>query len=274
MFGDLHIHTTKSDGTCKPKEVVQMAKNANLSAIAITDHDTLDGIDEAKEASELYGIEIIPGIELNSYDDRQDIHILGYFIDYKNNDLLEKLKDIRKSRINRAKLIISKLNEIGINITYDDVLSHTKESFSFIGRPHIAKAIVEAGYAKSVKEAFDKYIGEDKPAYVKRYRLHPFDSIKMIINAGGIPVLAHPGLLIDKEIIKHLITNGLKGIEVYHSKHSRADTEFFKNFALENNLLITGGSDFHGVDVDGEYLLGTVKLDYKYIEKLKECNLV
>jgi len=272
MFGDLHIHTTKSDGTCKPKEVVQMAKNENLSTIAITDHDTLDGIDEAKEASELYGIEIIPGIELNSYDDRQDVHILGYFIDYKNNDLMEKLKDIRESRVNRAKLIISKLNAMNINITYDDVLSHTKESF--IGRPHIARAIVKAGYARSTKEAFDKYIGEDKPAYVKRYRLHPFDSIKMITNAGGIPVLAHPGLLIDKEIIKHLIANGLKGIEVYHSKHSKTDTEIFKNFALENNLLITGGSDFHGVDVDGEYLLGTVKLDYKYIEKLKGSNLV
>lgn len=272
MFGDLHIHTTKSDGTCEPYEVVKLAKNTGLEVIAITDHDTLDGIDEAKEASKLYGMEIIPGIELNSYDDKQDVHILGYFVDYKNNNFIKNLKIIRESRIIRAKQIISKLNEMNINITYNDVLVYSKESF--IGRPHIARALVKAGYVKNVKEAFDKYIGENGPAYVKRYRLHPFESIKMIVEAGGIPVLAHPGLLIDKEIIKHLIANGLKGIEVYHSKHSKSDTELFKNFALENNLLITGGSDFHGVDVDGEYLLGTVKLDYKYIEKLKESNMV
>lgn len=270
MFGDLHIHTTKSDGTCEPNEIVKLAKNADLSVVAITDHDTVDGIDEAKEASRLYGVEVIPGIELNSYDDRQDVHILGYFIDYKNDNFVKRLKDIRESRTIRAKLIISKLNAMNINITYSDVSSYTKGSF--VGRPHIARAIVKAGYAKSVKEAFDKYIGENSPAYVKRYRLHPFESIRMIANAGGIPVLAHPGLLTDKGIIKHLIANGLKGIEVYHSKHSKSDTDFFKNFALENNLLITGGSDFHGVEVDNTYLLGTVKLDYEYIKKLKESN--
>lgn len=268
MFADLHIHTTKSDGTYKPKEVVYLAKKAGLSIIAITDHDTLEGIDEAIHASKIFDVEIIPGIELNSYDGKQDVHILGYFINHNNKDFLGRLAEIRDSRISRAKLMIQKLNGIGVNINYDDVLKYAKESY--IGRPHIARAIVEAGYSKSVKEVFDRYIGEGQPAYVERYRLHPFESIKMIKDIGGIPVLAHPGLLKDKKIISHLIENGLKGIEVYHSKHSKDDTAFFKNFAIENNLLITGGSDFHGIDVDGKYLLGTVKLDYEYVVKLKE----
>ncbi|MDI3312049.1 MAG: PHP domain-containing protein [Thermoanaerobacterium sp.] len=268
MFGDLHIHTTKSDGMHKPKEVVHMAKKVGLSVIAITDHDTLEGIDEAIDASTSLDIEIVPGIELNSYDGKQDVHILGYFIDHNNKDFLKRLVEIRNSRISRAKLMIQKLNEIGVNINYDNVLKYAKESY--IGRPHIAKAIVEAGYSKSVKESFDKYIGEGQPAYIERYRLHPFESIKMIKDSGGIPVLAHPGLLKDKKIISHLIKNGLNGIEVYHSKHDEKDTEFFKDFAIENNLLITGGSDFHGIDIDGRYLLGTVKLDYKHVLKLKE----
>ncbi|SNX55446.1 PHP domain-containing protein [Thermoanaerobacterium sp. RBIITD] len=270
MFADLHIHSTESDGSNKPKDVVKLSKRNGLCAIAFTDHDTVSGIDEAKSASIMYDIELIPGIEINSFDGHQDVHILGYFIDYKNENFLNELKSISDSRILRAKKIINKLNELRINISYNDVLSFTNERF--IGRPHIARALVKGGYVGSVKEAFDRYIGDACPAYVERYRLHPFKSIKLILESGGIPVLAHPGLLKDNNIIDSLIKNGLKGIEVFHSKHSESDTLFYKNYAEKNNLLITGGSDFHGIELDGKNLLGTIKLDYSYVEKLKEAN--
>lgn len=271
MFGDLHIHSTESDGTKKPKEVVKLAKENGLSIISLTDHDTVNGISEALTSSKKYNIELIPGIEINSFDGKQDVHILGYFINYKNDEFLQELKRIRNFRVDRAKEIIYKLNKININISLSDVLSFT--DLDFIGRPHIARALVKKGYVKTVKEAFDIYIGENCPAYVERYKLHPIKSINIIKDVGGIPVIAHPGLLENKNIINTLRDNGLMGIEVYHSKHSIADIKYFKDYAIDNNLLITGGSDFHGVEVDGKQLLGTIKLDYKYIDKLKETYI-
>ncbi|QSZ26385.1 PHP domain-containing protein [Aceticella autotrophica] len=269
MFADLHIHSTASDGTNSPSKIVKLAKEKGLNTISLTDHDTVDGIEEAlKKANEL-NIEIIPGIELNSNDGEQEVHILGYFINYKNNKLKSRLKKIIDSRIVRANTIIEKLNNLNISITMKDVLEFANEKF--IGRPHIARAMIKKNYVKTVKEAFEKYIGEGGPAYVPRtYRLYPQDSIKYIIEAGGIPVLAHPVLLKNKNIIGNLMNNGLKGIEVYHSKQSSEESEYYYKFALENNLLITGGSDFHGIEVDGKDLLGTIKLDYKYVELLKE----
>ncbi|MDI6604840.1 MAG: PHP domain-containing protein [Thermoanaerobacteraceae bacterium] len=269
MFADLHIHSTASDGTNSPSEIVKLAKEKGLNTISLTDHDTVDGIEEAlKKANEL-NIEIIPGIELNSNDGEQEVHMLGYFINYKDNKLKSRLKKIIDSRIVRANTIIEKLNNLNISITMKDVLEFANEKF--IGRPHIARAMIKKNYVKTVKEAFEKYIGEGGPAYVPRtYRLYPQDSIKYIIEAGGIPVLAHPVLLKDKNIISNLMNNGLKGIEVYHSKQSSEESKYYYKFALENNLVITGGSDFHGIEVDGKDLLGTIKLDYKYVELLKE----
>lgn len=267
MFADLHIHSTASDGTNSPSEVVRLSKEYGLNAIALTDHDTIDGLKEAIESAQKYNIEVIPGIELNSYDGEQDVHILGYFINYNDKIFKKRLEKIINSRIDRGTQIIKKLNKLNINISLEDVLEFANDNF--IGRPHIAQAMVKKNYVETVKEAFEKYIGEGRPAYVERYRLHPFESIHYILDNGAIPVLAHPGLLKNKDIIKKLVINGLKGIEVYHSKHTTAESEYYLKKAKELGLIITGGSDFHGIEVDGKQLLGTIKLDYKYVELLK-----
>lgn len=267
MFADLHTHSIASDGTKRPSEVVRLAKEHDLNAIALTDHDTIDGVKEAIESAQKHGIEVIPGIELNSNDGEQDVHILGYFINYNDEIFKKKLDTIIKLRVDRGKQIIEKLNEINIDISIEDVLEFTNEKF--IGRPHIARAMVKKGYAETVKDAFDKFIGEGGPAFVKRYILHPFESIHYIIENGAVPVLAHPALLKNNNIIEELVKNGLMGIEVYHSKHSSSESEYYLKKAKEFGLLITGGSDFHGIEVDGKQLLGTVKLDYKFVELLK-----
>jgi len=174
---------------------------------------------------------------------------------------------MKKLRNDRAKAILKKLNELGIDISIEDVLEFTSEKF--IGRPHIARAMVKKNYVESVKEAFEKYIGVGAPAYVERYRITPFEAINLILENGGVTVLAHPGLLQDDNIIEELAPKGLIGIEVYHSKHTTEDVEKYLNKAKKYKLIITGGSDFHGIEVDGRDLLGTIKLDYEYVKILK-----
>ncbi|UZQ84176.1 PHP domain-containing protein [Thermoanaerobacter sp. RKWS2] len=267
MFADLHMHSKASDGTNSPSEVVRLAKEHGLSCISLTDHDTIDGLEEAIGASSRYEIEVIPGIEFNCYYQDQEIHILGYFINYHDKNFTEKLEEMKKLRDDRAKAILKELNELGIDISIEDVLEFTSEKF--IGRPHIARAMVKKNYVESVKEAFEKYIGVGAPAYVERYRITPFEAINLILENGGVPVLAHPGLLQDDSIIEELAPKGLIGIEVYHSKHTTEDIEKYLNKAKKYKLIITGGSDFHGIEVDGRDLLGTIKLDYEYVKILK-----
>ncbi|AIS52456.1 protein TrpH [Thermoanaerobacter kivui] len=267
MFADLHMHSKASDGTNSPSVVVRLAKEHGLSCISLTDHDTVEGLEEAIEASFKYQIEVIPGIEFNCYYKEQEVHILGYFINYRDQKFTEKLDEMKKLRNDRAMAIIKKLNELGIKITKEDVLEFTSEKF--IGRPHIARAMIKKNYVESVKEAFDKYIGVGAPAYVERYRITPFKAIEYILENGAVPVLAHPGLLQEDAIIKELVNNGLVGIEVYHSKHTSHDVEKYLKKAKEYNLIITGGTDFHGIEVDGRDLLGTIKLECEYVEILK-----
>lgn len=267
MFADLHMHSKASDGANSPREVVRLAKAHGLSCIALTDHDTVDGLQEAIEASFELGIEVIPGIEFNCYYKDQEVHILGYYIDYEDRGFVDKLEEMKKLRNDRAKAILKKLNDLGIKITIEDVLEFTSEKF--IGRPHIARAMVKKNYVGSVKEAFEKYIGVGGPAYVERYRITPMEAIDLILENGGVPVLAHPGLLSDDSVIEELVKRNLVGIEVFHSKHTERDVEKYFEKAKQYNLIITGGSDFHGIEVDGRDLLGTVKLDYKYVEILK-----
>ncbi|HHW56614.1 MAG TPA: PHP domain-containing protein [Clostridia bacterium] len=267
MFADLHMHSKASDGTNSPLEVVRLAKDHDLNCIALTDHDTIDGLEEAIKASYEYKIEVIPGIEFNCYYKDQEVHILGYFINYHDKKFVEKLEEMKRLRNNRARAILKKLNNLGFDITIEDVLEFTSEKF--IGRPHIARAMVKKNYVESVKEAFEKYIGVGAPAYVERYRITPFEAIEYILQNGGVSVLAHPGLLQNDSIIEELTYKGLVGIEVYHSKHTSEDVKKYLAEAKKYNLIITGGSDFHGVEVDGRDLLGTIKLDYEYVEILK-----
>jgi hypothetical protein len=273
LSADLHIHTTFSDGSNKPEEIVDMANKNNITTIAISDHDTLDGINPALEHARDKDIEVIPAIEFSTFEGKAEIHILGYFIDHENELLREKVKKIFDSRKIRAQKMVELLNKQNVNITYEEVKDMASDDY--IGRPHIAKLMVKRGYINEMKDAFtDQYIGNGGKAYVEKYKLSPKEAIDLILKAGGIPVLAHPvfinhGEAMDKEDIKALKDDGLLGIEVYHSKHHEKTKKTYKKIALELDLLITGGSDFHGDNSPGVHI-GDIRLPDSYVEKLKE----
>ncbi len=268
MAVDLHIHTTASDGSLSPGKIVRKAYEMGYSAIAITDHDTIDGINEAKSVGENIGLEVIPGIEINTEFKKHEVHILGYFIDQFNQELLVKLDEVKKARINRVKKIINKLNDINIDISEEEVFSLSDGGA--VGRSHIARILHEKGYVNSFSEAFDKYIAIGKVAYVERYRLTPNEAIELIENAGGIPVLAHPALIKNDKIVKEIINMGVKGLESYYYEHDLQDTKKYLKIAKKNKLLITGGSDDHGPGNKDGLRLGKMKLDYNIVENLKE----
>lgn len=268
---DLHIHTTASDGMLKPSEVVDWAVQKKLMAIAVTDHDTTLGIREALERSKAHAnIVVVPGIELSSDYQREEVHILGYFIDYHNEELLKATKELRQSRLMRGEKMVYKLREMGIDISLNEVKELADEGF--IGRPHIARVLLKKGYVEGVGDAFDKYIGRDKPAYVNRYKLSLKDSIDLIHKAGGVAILAHPGIIAEKNVIKNVVDMGIDGIEVIHSSHGDEIIERLLELAKDYNLICTGGSDCHGHFIEEDLLLGEYTVDYEIVEKLKELS--
>jgi len=243
---DLHTHTTASDGTCEPAENVRLAREQGLSAIAITDHDTVAGIPQALEAAAAQGVEVIPGVEVSSLARGQDIHVLGYFVPYADSSFQEKLAGLRETRHERNKLMIARLRELGIPITLESVYRRKQGTDKNIGRPHIAEELIELGVVSSVEEAFEKYLGKEGAAYVNPPRITPQEAITLIRQAGGVAVLAHPGLYNDDELVQQLIAFGLDGIEVYHPDNSEAQRLKYLQWAKEHGLVVTGGSDFHG----------------------------
>lgn len=274
MYADLHLHTTASDGVNSPFKVVGLAKEKGFSAIAITDHDTTAGLVEALAAAEEHNVEVIPGIELSTLQGDREIHILGYYPDPQNTELQLMLNKMIDTRKNRALYMVEKLNALG----YDLALERVKEiaGSEFIGRPHIARAMQERGYISEVEEAFtDEFIGRNGKAYVERYKVTPPEGIEILLQAGAVPILAHPGHLssgpplLEDEILP-LINSGLHGIEVFYCKHSPEQEGYYKQLAKKNNLLITGGSDCHG-QVEAVNCLGSVKLPYHYVEALKHA---
>ncbi|HOS69822.1 MAG TPA: PHP domain-containing protein [Sedimentibacter sp.] len=269
LKADLHIHTTASDGLLSPEKVVRWASAKRLTAIGITDHDTVKGISPAMKASSKYGVEIVPGIELSTIFEEEEIHVLGYFIDYNSQWLADTLKKIQNSRYERAGKIVGKLNDLGIDITLEQVKGIADDAA--MGRPHIARAMIDKGYISNIREAFNEYIGKDRPAYVERYKLTCKEAIDMIKNLGGISVLAHPGLINNKDNIGKIIDLGIDGIEVYHSKHDDETVRNILAVAHSRNLLITGGSDCHGMKLNNEPILGNYSIDYKYVQMLKEA---
>lgn len=266
---DLHIHTTYSDGKFTPEQVVEYSHKIGLAAIAITDHDTTDGVPEALTTAKKFGIEMVPAVELSCNPVspfEEEIHLLGYYIQWENSYFQEKLKLLRKMRQKRAEKILRKFSRLGISIKQEELFQLA--SGSAIGRPHFARTLLKMGVVSSEKEAFDKYLALGRPAYVRKAMFSPEEGIALIEQIGGIPVLAHPWFGAKHlGTISRLIRAGLKGIEVYHLRQNEKATAHFKNIAQKFQLLITGGSDCHG---NQPPLIGTLNISYELLEKLKQ----
>jgi len=249
FFVDLHVHTNFSDGVFTPTQAVAYASQVGLSAISITDHDTVDGVQEAVEAGKKYGVEVIPGIELSAELDnitKTEMHILGYYVNHKSKTFNDALAIFKKVRIQRAKDIFEKLKNLNMILDPKGLIEDVGDRI--VGRLHFAKALLEKKYVSSISEAFQKYLGLDKPAYVQKHYISPKDAISLIIRAGGIPVLAHPyyGHYSNKNIFRGLINDGLMGIEAWHNRHPQHIVKKFLSIAEDMNLIATGGSDCHG----------------------------
>ncbi len=268
-FADLHLHTVFSDGTYTAEELVLESKKVGLSAIAVVDHDTVEGIDSTKRFAEACGIEVLPGIELSAEYNGSEIHILGYLIDHKSRELAEKLDFLKKNRVARIYKILEKLKGIGVNLEAQAVFDIAKDGA--VGRLHIARAMVKEGLAGSVWEVFHKYIGDKSPAYICGFKFSPLEAIKLIRDVGGIPVLAHPYTLNNDALIPQFVKNGLMGLEVYYPEHSQGMINLYLGLAGKFNLLVTGGSDCHG-KAKPEVKIGTIKIPYALIEKLKTAK--
>ena len=269
-FADLHLHTASSDGTYTPVELVSKALDAGLSCIALTDHDTVEAVEETISIGNDRGLEVLPGIELSAEYESQEVHVLGYLIDYKSAPFLKQLQILKENRVKRVHKIVEKLNALGIGLKAQDVFDLSLDATP--GRLHIARALVKTGLVKSIFEVFNKYIGDKGPAYSLGFRFSPKEAIKFIRDAGGVPVLAHPYILHNDELILEFIRLGLMGIEAYYPEHSQGEINFYLNLAKENNLLVTGGSDCHG-KAKPEVRIGSLKIPYELVEKLKEACL-
>ncbi len=281
MKSDLHIHTLYSDGVFSPEKIVDTAIDVGLQAIALTDHDNILSYDVAKDYMKKNNLEdkleVIQGIEVNTLYKNYEVHILGYFIDTQNNDFQELLKQQQQARVKQTKEIIELLaKKEGIKIKFEDIKKQVAEGGS-IGRPHIAKAITNAGGTGSVIEAYSKYIHDDSPVYVPRKTVSPHDAVEVIYEAGGVPVIAHPhDIDIAEELIKDLMNYGLRGIEAYHRKHSPACVEYFSSMAEKLGLIVTGGSDFHAPNImNGQIILGKNFVpEWIYEQLIKEKKLI
>lgn len=252
---DLQMHSNFSDGSPSPTELVQEAQGLGLTAIALTDHDTIDGVPEFMEAGKKYGVITVPGVEISvdtKMPNNGHMHMLGLFIDPAAKELKETLDYLRTERNLRAERIIQKLNELGVNITMPELLAEAGEGS--IGRPHVAKILLRKGVVTSIQEAFDVYLAKGQPAYMDKVKLGEKDAIDMILNAGGLAILAHPHLMKydtfgeAREKILELRTMGLDGFEVYYSGMPQEYTSELLKLAMEYNFVISGGSDYHGAN--------------------------
>lgn len=268
-IADLHIHTTASDGRWTIPEILSRAAEKNMSAIAITDHDTVYGLEELFALQTPFSVEIIPGIEFNTDIDNLEIHILGYYIDIRHKTLRKTLLDLRNGRKARVGEMVSKLNKLGYTLELADIINLAGESKA-LGRPHVAAALIKKGYFSTFDDALHSLLAKGGPAYVPHYKLSPLDVIDIILEAGGIPVLAHPGLIGNDYYVRTLVARGLKGLEAYHPKHNKAMTNHYNQIARNYNLLITGGSDFHGIPGRFPEDLGEFGISYHFVQELNE----
>ena len=259
----LHAHSTASDGSKSPTAVVAAAKAAGLCAIALTDHDTMDGVAEAVAAADTYGIRVVPGVELSATDDQREVHLLGLHIQ-RPSAIEESLREFRDRRQARAAQIVAKLNALGVPITFDDVLARAGDAA--IGRPHLARVLIEGGWARDSRDAFDRYLGAGRPAYVAKHRLSVGDAIALVHAGGGLAVLAHPGPEGRRETIERFVTVGLDGVEVRHPGHTGEDTNRLAALAEFFRLVPSGGSDWHGA-TDGPRVLGVMRVPLAWLQR-------
>jgi len=266
-FADLHLHTLFSDGTYSPEEMVAQAQKQKLDAVALTDHDTVEGCDRTSQACAAAGIEFIPGTELTAEQDGHELHILGFFIDTRNPRLLSDMAGFQAVRQDRIREMARKLNELNVPLSAAEVFSLA--NCRAPGRPHVARALVAAGLCESLDEAFERFLKKHRPAWVPKFKISAADAINLIHEAGGVAVMAHPGLNRTDQVIPGMVEAGLDGLECFHTKHPPSTVSHYLALAHRFNLLVSGGSDCHGLS-KGKPLIGTVKLEYHYLEKLRE----
>jgi len=267
-FADLHIHTNFSDSTYAPKDVVLEADRIGLACVAITDHDTIDGIEPARDAAQDMLLEVIPGVELSCEQQGRDIHILGYFFDIHDATFNEQLAKFRNTRVERVKKIIQKLRDQGVdNITFDEVSDLA--SSDALGRPHLAQLLIDKGWVADIRQAFNKYLGENCPAYVPKFKQSPYEAIHLIRQAKGIAVLAHPMITNVDELIPSFVDAGLDGLEIYYPNASKAVVQFYEGIAQKYHLVTTGGSDAHGED-RSHARIGDIMVPYQCVEDMKK----
>lgn len=262
---DLHIHSNQSDGCFNAREIIDIAVQRRLKAISITDHDHIQGLGAAANYAQQQGLEFITGVEISARAPSFDLHLLGYYFDYRNPQLNDYLRHFQNERVNRARKIIELLKKHGIKLSFDLI---QKKAGGAIGRPHIADAMLEEGYIHSYQEAFDRYIGDGGPCCVPKYKISPGEAAALINQAGGVCIIAHPGTDVSDSGLLDLIKAGIEGIETIHPRHTPAQVNHYREIVQRYGLLETGGSDCHG-DRKTQVLIGHFKVPYTVVEQMK-----
>jgi len=275
---DLHLHTTASDGVMSPSEIVRYAKTKGLQAIAITDHDTIEGLGEGLSEGERIGLEVIPGIEISAEHSPGSMHLLGYLFDIDHPLLKDRLAHLQKARAERNPKIVEKLNRLGIKVSYEEVAKVS--GGGQVGRPHFAQVLLDKGYVRSFQEAFDRFLKKGAPAYAEKFRFKATEALHFIQEANGVVALAHPktlglnGYSELESFLLQLVKDGLKGLEVYYPEHSALEVSHYKTLAERCGLVITGGTDYHYHGLEGNGLdigvgRGEMRLPYSIVVELK-----
>ncbi len=267
MFADLHLHTNFSDGTFTPEELAGRGKAHGFTTLALTDHDTVEGCPRMAAACAGQGIGFVPGTELTAELEGMEVHLLGYFVDVEDPTLLSEVARFQRVRQDRIREMVMRLNRLNVPLREEAVFSLA--NCRSPGRPHVARALVQAGLCGNLDEAFERFLKVNRPAWVPKCKMSALDAIRLIHGAGGVAVMAHPGLNRTDGIIPRMLDEGLDGLECFHTKHSPAMSRHYLELAEKYQLLVTGGSDCHGLS-KGKPLIGTIKLPQAHVEKLQE----